>query len=55
MRNNARLMPLSNARTPQENIYAIASEWSFIKQGEGVNYVGGRGSDSSIYLSKFAL
>jgi len=53
--NHARALPLSNARIPQGNIDAIASEGSFIIQGEGVNYVAGRGSDSSMYHSKSAL
>ncbi|QCD84094.1 hypothetical protein DEO72_LG2g4444 [Vigna unguiculata] len=51
----SRSVPLSNARIPQGNIDAIASEGSFIIQGEGVNYVSGRGSDSSVYHSKSAL
>jgi len=53
--NNPRAVPLSNARIPQGNIDAIASEGSFIIQGEGVNYVAGRGSDSSMYHSRSAL
>ncbi|RDX71866.1 putative pumilio-like 7, chloroplastic, partial [Mucuna pruriens] len=53
--NNARPVPLSNARIPQGNIDAIASEGSFIIQGEGVNYVASRGSDRSMYHSKAAV
>nr|KYP61140.1 Pumilio domain-containing protein C6G9.14 [Cajanus cajan] len=53
--NNARAVPLSNARIPQGNIDAIASEGSFIIQGEGLNYVASRGSDHSIYHSKAAV
>ncbi|XP_027347637.1 pumilio homolog 1-like [Abrus precatorius] len=53
--NNARVVPISNARIPQGNIDAIASEGSFIIQGEGVNYVATRGSGRSMYQSKVAV
>ncbi|XP_027338814.1 uncharacterized protein LOC113852675 [Abrus precatorius] len=39
---NARAVPPSNARVPQGNLDAVASEGSFIIQGEGLNYVVGR-------------
>ncbi|KAK7302519.1 hypothetical protein RJT34_13410 [Clitoria ternatea] len=44
---NARAVPPSNARIPQGNVDAIASEGSFIIQGEGLNYVVSRGQDPS--------
>ncbi|CAJ1936035.1 unnamed protein product [Sphenostylis stenocarpa] len=53
--NNARPVPLTNARIPQGNIDAIASEGSFIIQGEGVNYVAGRDYNRSMYHSKSAV
>ncbi|KAG5057720.1 hypothetical protein AAZX31_05G108700 [Glycine max] len=53
--NSSRAVPLSNARIPQRNIDAIASEGSFIIQGEGVNYVASRGLDRSMYHSKAAV
>ncbi|KAL2342106.1 hypothetical protein Fmac_010046 [Flemingia macrophylla] len=37
----------SNTRIPQGNLDSIASEGSFIIQGEGLNYVVSRGSDHS--------
>lgn len=51
LRGNSRIspraVPPSNARIPQENIDmdSVTSEGSFILQGEGLNYVGARGSD----------
>ncbi|XP_061363250.1 putative pumilio homolog 7, chloroplastic [Gastrolobium bilobum] len=45
---NARAVPPSNARIPQGNLDAITSEGSFIIQGEGLNYVVNKGSDSSM-------
>ncbi|KAK7363148.1 hypothetical protein VNO77_05279 [Canavalia gladiata] len=53
--NNAKAVPLSHARITQGNIDAIASEGSFIMQGEGVNYVASRGSDRSLHQSKVAV
>ncbi|KAL2343792.1 hypothetical protein Fmac_005077 [Flemingia macrophylla] len=53
--NNARAVPLSNARIPQGNVDAIATEGSFIIQGEGVNYVANRGLDRPNYHSKAAV
>ncbi|XP_061350381.1 putative pumilio homolog 7, chloroplastic [Gastrolobium bilobum] len=52
--NNARAVPPLNARIPQGNIDAITSEGSFIIQGEGSNYVVGRGLDRSRCQSKAA-
>ncbi|KAE9599343.1 putative armadillo-like helical protein [Lupinus albus] len=45
---NARAVPVSNARIPQENLDTVTSEGSFILQGESLNYVAGsRGSTRS--------
>jgi len=48
-RTSPRAVPPSNARIPKENIDmdSVTSERSFILQGEGLNYVGARGSDRS--------
>lgn len=44
---NARTMLLSNAKIPQAGLDSITSEGSFILQGEGLNYVIGRGFDNA--------
>jgi len=48
-RTSPRAVPPPNARIPRGNIDmdSITSEGSFILQGEGLNYVGARGSDRS--------
>ncbi|KAE9605479.1 putative armadillo-like helical, pumilio, RNA binding domain-containing protein [Lupinus albus] len=49
---NKRAMPPSKARTPQGNLDAIMREGSYVIQGEGLNYVVGKGSDRSRFRSK---